>query len=269
MVPRITTDSLETLVSSSQFLLRNTVSQTNPKLVHCCCTLSLCQLERCSIQRDRLVTRLCYSTKELLNCPNTTGRHQTFARKVLAPPPVFETADDKSGSNGRGSLPLPAITNHYHHRPHPFTEGKLTQKLNFPSVSGSFFVSCTISASKTICWSHFWHPLNNSRELFNISGWIIPKLSTTVDGKPNFLGEKTENANPLISNSAGLRYQTLGALGRPIWLEMSLTSSWRSLRPEARGYSYNLAARSARKSQEELPNWRVPQICKMQTVGWG
>ena len=57
------------------------------------------------------------------------------------PPPVFETADDKSGSNGRGSLPLPAITNHYHHRPHPFTEGKLTQKLNFPSVSGSLFVS--------------------------------------------------------------------------------------------------------------------------------
>ena len=132
---------METLVSSSQFLLRNTVSQTNPKLVHCCCTLSLCQLERCSIQRDRLVTRLCYSTKELLKCPNTTGRHQTFARKVLAPPPVFETADDKSGSNGRGSLPLPAITNHYHHRPHPFTEGKLTQKLNFLSVSGYLFVS--------------------------------------------------------------------------------------------------------------------------------
>ena len=36
------------LVSWSQFLLRNTVSQTNPKLVHCS-TLSLCQLERCSI----------------------------------------------------------------------------------------------------------------------------------------------------------------------------------------------------------------------------
>ena len=123
------------------------VSQTNPKLEHCS-TLSLCQLERCSIQSDRLVTRLYYSTKELLKCPNTTQgdirRLQGRCRLHLPlpdPPPVFETADDKSGSNGRGSLPLPAITNHYHHRPHPFTERKLPQKLNFPSVSGSLFVS--------------------------------------------------------------------------------------------------------------------------------
>ena len=42
------------LVSWSQFLLRNTVSQANDKLIHCS-TVSLCQLERCSIQRDRLV----------------------------------------------------------------------------------------------------------------------------------------------------------------------------------------------------------------------
>ena len=146
------------LVSWSQFLLRNTVSQANDKLIHCS-TVSLCQLERCSIQRDRLVGRLYYSTKELLKRPNTTQgdirRLQGRCRLLPDPPPVFETADDKSGSNGRGSLPLPAITNHYHHRPHPFTEGKLTQKLNFPSVSGSFFVSCTISVSKTIWWSHF------------------------------------------------------------------------------------------------------------------
>ena len=75
-------------------------------------------------------------TKELLKVRILRGdirRLQGRCRPLPAPPPVFETADDKSGSNGRGSLPLPAITNHYHHRPHPFTERKLPQKLNFPT----------------------------------------------------------------------------------------------------------------------------------------
>ena len=109
------------LVSWSQFLLRNTVSQANDKLIHCS-TVSLCQLERCSIQRDRLVTLLYYSTKELLKCPNTTGRHQTFARKVSAPPihhlslkrPMTNLAPTVGGRYLCLPLPTTIITGHIH-----------------------------------------------------------------------------------------------------------------------------------------------------------
>ena len=125
-------------------------------------------------------------------------------------PPAIETADDKSESNRRVLLPPTAITTHYYHRAHPFSAGKLLQKLQLSDILNFKIWIFPISPfhyfpppSRQSGWAtsgsspnkagvvQYFH-MNNSKAFHNC--WCQIK----------FPSRKGRNANFLISDSVGL-----------------------------------------------------------------
>ena len=124
----------------------------------------------------------------LVCCVAATDTCKQCCPSLPPVPPAIETADDKSESNRRVLLPPTVITTHYHHRAHPFTARKLSQKLQLSEVF-SFPHSTIFRLSDNLGSATSGSSLNKLGvvQYFRMNN---SKASTTVDGRSNFLREK-------------------------------------------------------------------------------
>ena len=122
----------------------STVSQTNPKLEHCS-TLSLCQLERCSIQRDRLVGRLSpksfwrseYYGETSDACKEGVGSSSpSLLHHLSLKRPMTNLAPTVGGRYLCLPLPTTIITGHIHSQKGSFHKNWTFQLLFFLFLSG-------------------------------------------------------------------------------------------------------------------------------------